>query len=97
MRRLPAYGHGFMLPAARVRGERQRSPSRTWAPLGASGANGATGYRTKCKEVTCCEARLVNPFGGLRVPKKSVWVLDRGYANFAGSPFHASPSTHSGE
>jgi hypothetical protein len=29
-----------------------------WAPIGASGATGATGYRAKRKEVACCETRL---------------------------------------
>ena len=29
-----------------------------WAPIGASGANGATGYRAKRKEVAGCETRL---------------------------------------
>jgi hypothetical protein len=59
-----------------------------WAPFGAGGASGATGYRTKCKEVARCEARPVNPFGGLRAPK-TVWALDRAYAIFRVLAFHA--------
>jgi len=55
---------------------------------GADGASGATGYRTKHKEVACCETRFVGPFGCVRTPEM-VRVLDRGYANFGELPFHA--------
>ena len=47
----------------------------------ADGASGATGYRTKRREVACCETPLVGPFGNVRTPK-TAWVLDRAYANF---------------
>src|SRR5215208_7015077 len=40
-----------------------------WAPFGASGASGATGYRMKREEVACCETRLVSLFGYVRSSK----------------------------
>src|SRR5215213_10170598 len=55
---------------------------------GTDGASGATGYRTKRKEVACRETRLVGPFGYVRTPK-TAGGLGRGCANFGESPFFA--------
>jgi hypothetical protein len=58
-----------------------------WAPFGASGASGATGYRTKRREVARCETRLVGPFSYVR-SSKTAWVLDQRYANFGEFNFY---------
>src|ERR687897_3847147 len=44
-----------------------------WAPFGASGASGATGYRMKREEVACCETRLISLFGYVS-SSKTGWI-----------------------
>jgi hypothetical protein len=86
-RGLLASSRGFMLPVTRERVEALK-PVPQLGTYGADGASGATGYRTKRKEVACCETRFVGPFGYVRTPEM-VRVLDRAYANFGELPFHA--------
>jgi hypothetical protein len=80
MPRLLTSEHSFMLPVTRERVEAEKLVPQL-GTFWASGASGATGYRTKLEEVASCETRLVSPFGYIRKPK-TAWVLDRSYANF---------------
>jgi hypothetical protein len=74
MRGLLASSRGFMLPVTRERVEALK-PVPQLGTYGASGASGATGYRTKQKELACCETRFVGPIGYVRTPEM-VRVLD---------------------
>jgi hypothetical protein len=80
VRRLLTSEHGFTLPVTRERVEALK-PVAQLGTFWADGASGATGYRTKHREVACCETPLVGPFGYVRT-SKTAWVLDRAYANF---------------
>ena len=51
MWRLRTSGRGFMLPVTRESGRGVEARPATWAPFGAGGASGATGYLDNGEEV----------------------------------------------